>query len=128
MIKDMRHRFDEIVGNLCFGEQGGYSPELMKAIRLLDELEATPPAPTEQQCRDLAVAVGKTESWGSGYFRQYGSQGWVKAHGCAITDVRMHMVQLRNSGVEYPDAPLNDTQTDSSGLTPRQRHIQETGR
>jgi len=103
-------------------------PQAKDAISLLRELEASPPAPTEQQCRDLALSIGKTEGWGSGYFRQYGCQGWVRGNGVPITDVRMHMVQLRNSGVEYPDAPTDAPKTDVQGLTPRQRHIQKTGR
>lgn len=128
MVKTIKFREDECSGNLDMGTEGGYSPELTRAIELLALLEATAPAPTEQQCRDMAAMLGKPDSWGSGYFRTYASQGWCKGNGVAITDVRLHMQELKNRGVEYPDTPTEAPAQDTQGLTPRQRHIQETGR
>lgn len=128
MIADLKHRADECLGNLDFGLSGGYSPQLTEAIQLLDLLKGTMPAPTEQQCRDMAAMLGKPDSWGSGYFRTYASQGWCKGNGVPITDVRLHMQELKNRGVEYPDAPTEAPTQDAQGMTPRQRHIAETGR
>jgi len=39
MIKDMRWRADENMRNIEDGSQGGYSPELIEAINLLEELK-----------------------------------------------------------------------------------------
>ena len=128
MVKTIKFREDECTGNLDLGTESGYSPELTRAIELLALLESTAPAPTEQQCRDMAAMMGLPDAWGSGYFRKYASQGWVKASGVPIVDVRLHMAELRNGGVEYSDGPTEPVKADPQGLTPRQRHIQETGR
>lgn len=39
MTADMKHRADEVRGNLENGSKGGYSPELMKAIEAHDKLK-----------------------------------------------------------------------------------------
>ena len=128
MVKTLKYKEDDMTGNLELGIEGGYSPELRQAIELLALLEATAPAPTEQQCRDMAAMMGLPESWGAAYFKQYASQGWMKGNGVPITDVALHMARLKAEGVEYSDAPAPAVQTDVQGLTPRQRNIMETGR
>jgi len=128
MVKTIEFREDECSGNLDLGTEGVYSPELTRAIELLALLESTPPAPTEQQCRDMAAMMGLPESWGKGYFRTYASQGWCKSNGVPITDIRLHMAKLKSEGVEYGDLSTEAPSVSSSGLTPRQRHILETGR
>lgn len=39
MIDDLKWRFDECKDNLDNGSEGGYSPELMRAIELQEDLE-----------------------------------------------------------------------------------------
>lgn len=39
MIKDLRHRHDQLKGNLEEGSQGDYSDELKKAMSLLQDIE-----------------------------------------------------------------------------------------
>ncbi len=140
MVKDMCHRADECRLNFEPESKGGYSEELTEAIDLLNDLKqiacrttvtVDPQAVihlTEQQCRDQAVMIGMTEEWGSGYFRTYASQGWLKGNGVPITNVRLHMAKLRNEGVEYAEGQApTEAVRGKDGLTPRQRDIQENG-
>lgn len=39
MVRDMIWRYNQIKGNLDEGSEGGYSPELQEAIKLLGELK-----------------------------------------------------------------------------------------
>jgi len=113
MVEDNCNRSDECRLNFEPESKGGYSEELTEAIDLLNYLKkiacrttvtVDPQAViqlTEQQCRDQAVMIGLTDDWGSAYYNTYASQGWCKGNGVPITDVRLHMVKLRNDGFEF---------------------------
>jgi hypothetical protein len=142
LVAEARHRFDECKQNVDEGSSGGYSPELTQAIDLVNllklkagELPYTErqflhtKIYTQQQCLDAAMTIGKTENWGTGYYVHYASQHFLKANGQPISDLRLHMMELKRQGIEYglesKSVPLA---RDKDGLTARERDIQQSGK
>ena len=68
MITDSRQRFDEIKNNIEIGSQGGYSPELTRAITLLDTIKKTKTIEitgchrksVELNCREFKCDINKS--------------------------------------------------------------------
>jgi len=52
LITDAKHRFDDCKNNLENGSSGGYSPELTKAIELLDEIRKNTDADKDDRRHD----------------------------------------------------------------------------
>lgn len=138
LVADARYRSDDCRQNTEEGSGGGYSPNLIKAIDLLNELESyaltggqpetAPCSYTEQQCKDVAVIVGLTEDDGTACFHYYNSQRWVKANGQPVGDLKSLLVNWKNDRYRFGDGKPPAKRVGTDGLTPRQRHIKETGK
>ena len=107
LVRDCQYRFDDCKEQLKEDERGGYSPELIEAIALLQDLEqgemclnspVEAKVYTEQECIDTGNLIGMSIKECIDFYCQYGSQGWRKGNGLPIIDLSLAMRQwhLRN--------------------------------
>ncbi len=53
---------------------------------------------TEQECKDAAVMVGKTESEGVAYYEHFGAVGFMDGCSRPIKNLRLHMQKCKRAG------------------------------
>ena len=68
---------------------------------------------TLQEVVSCATLIGFTEKQAERYYHHYNSQGWVKANGQPITDLRSALVEWRNNEYKFK-GKKNERNTDNS--------------
>lgn len=132
LVRDAEYRFNDVKQNLQPGSEGGYSPELKEALKLLRDLEqgdlplANPIAHSfysEQDCVEMGATVGMPYKDVVEFFLHYGRQGWLLGNGLPITDLRLAMRDWKNRGQEEVAEPVRN----AHGKTPRQLDRERNG-
>jgi hypothetical protein len=99
LVRDATYRFDDCKENLQPGSEGGYSPELKEAHKLLKELEQGElllgrlPAPgqwTEEECVDRGRTLGMTYKDSIEFYLHYAPL-WIRGNGKPMVDLTLEM-------------------------------------